>query len=169
MCRGCEAVSARQVAAGKAGQEVAGWALRHAGVLCLERIETGWRVQRQGARIIGATPIRTVAGDWRGVLIGGRSGLVEVKAVAVLSFGELDDHQHKALAEHHQAGGLSLVAWVPATGSEALLMHYRTLTSGGWRSGEPLHAGCSLAETARRQAGMEFAAARAAPLPLSAR
>jgi hypothetical protein len=156
-------MSRTQVAKGKAGQEVAGWALQRAGVLCLERIETGWRVHRQGARIVGATPLRTVSGDWRGVLRGGRSVLVEVKAVPVLSHGELDDHQHRALADHHQAGGLAVVAWVHATGAEAWLLHYVHLLGAGWRSGAPLHPENQMVQAARNRAGMEFATALARP------
>lgn len=117
----------RNMARGTTGQEVIGWRLRALGLLMVERVHTPWRVQRtpakngQPSRITGATQMEKVSGDWRAVMPGGKSVLVEVKAVDHLTFSEFADHQVKALNDHLAAGGLSLIGWV-FTGGDAVLV-----------------------------------------------
>lgn len=115
------AIQSRNRKVGEASEEVVAGRLRDLGALQVVSIDVGWRIQRQpGGKIIGATPKAKVAGDVRCVLPGGRSVLCEVKwtsAVApgaplVLNYGRLDKQQVDRLNEHHQAGALSLLAWV---------------------------------------------------------
>lgn len=58
--------------------------------------------------------IGKLEGDRRGLLDNGRSVLVEVKNYSseTLPYSALQKHQHAALLEHHQLGGLSLLVWV---------------------------------------------------------
>jgi hypothetical protein len=63
-----------------------------------------------------------VSGDWRGILPGGMSVLVEVKTVERLMYSEFADHQVDALNKHHAAGGLSLIGWV--CGSENFVLRW---------------------------------------------
>ncbi len=86
--------------------------LHRLGLLAISRHETGWRVKRAGGKIIGATPMGKVPGDFRAVVPGGRSVLVEVKRCASLTLSAFQPHSRKALEAHATAGGLSLVAWV---------------------------------------------------------
>ena len=53
-------------------------------------------------------------GDRRGIIGNGRSVLVEVKNISGdrLTYSEVKPHQHAALQEHHDLGGLSLLVWV---------------------------------------------------------
>lgn len=99
---------------GNAGELLVRRQLELRGVLLVEKIETGWGIVRgKGGRIVSAYPLEKVAGDFRGVLPGGRSVLVEAKTTeGTLPYSQLKNHQHKALKAHHDAGGLSLVAWV---------------------------------------------------------
>jgi penicillin-binding protein-related factor A (putative recombinase) len=99
---------------GKAGEELVKSALIARGVCMVEKIETGWGIIRAtGGRIRSAFPLEKVAGDFRGVLQGGQSVLVEAKtAQNKLTYSEIKPHQREALQRHHELGGLSLVAWV---------------------------------------------------------
>lgn len=68
--------------------------------------------------------LRRVSGDFRAVEPGtGRSVLVEVKARNDrLLHSDVRPHQHMALDFHHEAGGLSIIAWHnTATGAVYLL------------------------------------------------
>jgi hypothetical protein len=88
------------------------------GLRCVERIETGFRVKRVGKKIVGASPIAKVSGDFRAVVpFSGVSVLVEVKSrPGVLCWSALDEHQRAALDAHNNAGALSLLAWVSSHG-----------------------------------------------------
>lgn len=113
---------ARNRAVGQAAE----WAVRHAlakaGYRCIERIETGWRVQRcpRTHRIVGASPLAKVSGDFRAIEPGGRSVLVEVKRRERITWSDLDDHQVQALNNHAEAGALALLAWVRPDGQVSL-------------------------------------------------
>ena len=100
--------------AGNIGQMLTARELELRGVQMVETIETGWGIVRgKGGRIVDAYPLEKVAGDFRGVLEGGRSVLVEAKTTPDrLPYSQLKPHQHDALQTHHELGGLSLVAWV---------------------------------------------------------
>jgi hypothetical protein len=101
---------------GDHAEKVVAYHLHRIGLLAIVRLETGWRVQRAGGKIIGATPLAKVSGDFRAVVPGGRSVLVEVKRRAgVLRVSDFQPHSREALAAHAEAGGLSLVAWVNDT------------------------------------------------------
>lgn len=103
-------------AIGERAEWVARRRLEAAGVRLVERIGTPWRITRamRGGRsvIVGATPVGRVSGDYRGLLAGGRSVLVECKATDHLVWSTFEAHQRDALTAHAAAGGLSLVAWV---------------------------------------------------------
>jgi len=95
------------------GEAIARTLLDQHGVRSLWRIETGWRIHRVNGRIVGANPLRAVPGDWRGIMPGGRSVICEVKERPErLIWSDLEAHQHAALQEHADLGGLSLLAWV---------------------------------------------------------
>lgn len=101
---------------GDHAEKVVAYHLHRIGLLAVVRLETGWRVQRAGGKIVGATPLAKVSGDFRAVVSGGRSVLVEVKRRAsVLRVSDFQPHSRAALAAHAEAGGLSLVAWVNDT------------------------------------------------------
>ncbi len=92
--------------------------LRQMGFKCIVQLETGWRVKRAKGKIIGASPMAKVSGDFRAVCQGGRSVLIEVKLRArdTLRRSDFQLHNRIALDEHREAGGLSLVAWVTQHG-----------------------------------------------------
>lgn len=104
--------------AGKAGEALTQAALIRHGFRCIERVHTPWRVIRSAvggvSRITGATPEQKVSGDFRAVGPMGRSVLVEAKFDAKdrILFSDLADHQIRALNEHHEAGGLSILSVV---------------------------------------------------------
>ena len=99
------------VLAGQHGEMLARQALAQLGVHQIEKIEVGWRLQRVGGKIIGASPMAKVAGDYRGILAGGRSVMVEAKErkSGSLIYSDLEPHQHQHLMDHAKHGGLSLV------------------------------------------------------------
>jgi hypothetical protein len=109
---------------GNAGENLVKAELQRRGVALVERIETGWGIIRGATgRIVSAYPLSPVSGDFRGILAGGRSVLVEVKTIPErLPYSALELHQHVALKAHHEHGGLSLVAWV--NGEEVTIFEY---------------------------------------------
>lgn len=87
--------------------------LRSIGLLCVERIETGFRVKRFGKRIVGASPMAKVSGDFHAIAPGGSMVIVECKwRPEILQFSALDAHQVAALDRYTAAGALALLAWV---------------------------------------------------------
>jgi hypothetical protein len=125
-------VHRRSVKRGQHGELLARHALELYGVQQICRIETGWRIKRiPGGKIIGAIPISKVAGDFRGIMRGGRSVMVEVKertpkngnASGTICHSDLEPHQHTALQVHGLNGGLSIVC-VVFTGHGIALMDY---------------------------------------------
>ncbi|MCA9980330.1 MAG: hypothetical protein KDD89_05845, partial [Anaerolineales bacterium] len=65
---------------GNIGQMLTERELELRGVQMVEPIETGFGIVRgRGGKIVSAFPLEKVAGDFRGVLEGGRSVLVEAK------------------------------------------------------------------------------------------
>ncbi len=99
---------------GNAGEDIAAIRLRQLGVEMVERIQTGWGIVR-GARgqVTSAYPLAKVSGDFRGILPNGRSVLAEVKTTdGTLPYSQLEAHQHLALREHSDFGGLSLLVWI---------------------------------------------------------
>jgi Holliday junction resolvase len=103
--------------------------LRSMGLACVRRIETGWRVERVKGKIVGATPLAAVVGDIAAVIPpNGRSVLVEVKRREErLIWSDLEAHQHKALTEHCEAGGVSVIGWYNPDEAAAILMDYSKL------------------------------------------
>ncbi len=101
----------RNRAQGEAGQSAIELRLLEIGVQMVEAVHTPWRIKRVGGRIVGATPMKKVSGDFTGLLLGGRSVRCEAKTVEHLVFSEFADHQVKALDQHHQLGGISLIGW----------------------------------------------------------
>jgi hypothetical protein len=112
--------------AGKHGEAVAERVLAVYKLKQIVRIETGWRIIRNGfGKIVDAVPIAKVPGDFRAIEDGGRSVLVEVKERDdKLIWSDLDQHQHDALAEHARHGGLSLIVWVCPSDHAAFLLGY---------------------------------------------
>lgn len=103
----------RNKKAGEAAQTVFEWRLRALGIRMVEAIHTPWKIVRHPVtrKIVNAIQMEKVSGDYRGILAGGRSVLVEVKRRDHLVFSAFEGHQVRALDEHHQAGGLSLIGW----------------------------------------------------------
>jgi len=109
-------------------------ALAISGLKMIERVETGWKVLRgAGGRITHAFPMKKVAGDFRAVASGGRSVLVESKLRKGnrLTWTDFQKHQHAALLEHQEVGGLSLVAWTSDKG--LLIVQYYDLMVLGFK------------------------------------
>ena len=99
---------------GATGEAIVAMELRSRGVCLVERVHTPWGIQRaKGGRITGAYPLEKVSGDFVGILAGGRFVRCEVKTTdGRLPYSQLEPHQHSALLQHHELGGLSLVGWV---------------------------------------------------------
>jgi len=104
----------------------------------VEKIETGWRVQRMGGKIVGATPLARVSGDFRAVDARGKAVLVECKVRDdALPWSALDQHQHTALKAFSERGAHALIAWVnpvaTPTHPSLVVCYYRTaIVAGGW-------------------------------------
>lgn len=97
------------------GEQIARLVLDNYGVRQLCKIETGWRVHRGAlGKIVSATPVAQVAGDFRGVWCsGGTSVMVEVKERKdKVIYSDIKTHQHTALREHNMLGGISLVVCI---------------------------------------------------------
>lgn len=109
-----------RVKAGIDGEAKTRRLLEDLGFVCIERIETGFKVIRgPRGQIVHAFPMGKVAGDFRAVdPTSGRSVVVEVKnrKDGVLSLSDFEDHQAGFLTQHLQAGGLSLVVLVCPAG-----------------------------------------------------
>lgn len=107
---------------------------------CIRRIETGWKVKRHpvNRKIIGAIPIASVAGDIRAVWGAGMGVLVEAKHRKdnILSWGDLEDHQHASLTEHKEAGAMSLIGFTCPRG--VALFEYGDPELAHWAKGRPL-------------------------------
>lgn len=120
-------------------QEIVGHRLRVLGLKMVQRIATGWRLQRGKHGIMGATPLAKVHADFTAIVPGtGQSVRCEVKARrdGVLSLADFAPHQVRALTEHHELGGLSLVGWVHTHGVDVLRWPI-----AGLATGSPLHVG----------------------------
>jgi hypothetical protein len=103
----------KNYARGEVAQNAIEWRLRALGLLMVERIHTPWKIQRHPVtrKIVNAIQMEKVSGDFRALLPGGRSVLVEVKGCDALVFSAFARHQVDALNGHHAAGGLSLIGW----------------------------------------------------------
>lgn len=105
----------RRQQSGQGGEAIACWHLRARGFLCVEPIETGWKVVRTAGKITGAFPIQKVSGDAKALCPGGagRAVHVEIKSRrGRLGWAALAAHQVRHLAEQHAAGALALLVWV---------------------------------------------------------
>lgn len=106
-------MSRAQQRQGKAGEQIARAALARYDVQMLERIGTPVRIIAQKGEWVRIAYGEKVAGDYRGILRGGRSVLVEVKTTEHnLRWSDFREHQPGALDEHSRFGGLTLVVWV---------------------------------------------------------
>lgn len=115
---------------GEVGQHIARYILSQMGLGMIEPIHTPWKVlfKTVGGRrkVVDAFPLEKVSGDFRPIAPGGRSVLVEVKSRTTrdtFRWSDLEPHQHRALQEHYDWGGLSLVCWVIDSG-ECLVMEW---------------------------------------------
>lgn len=105
----------RNVRQGMATEEIACMWLRRYGFLCIEPIETPWRIIRHGGRVVGATPEKKVSGDFTAIEPStGRHVHVEVKSRDrdTLRFSDIEAHQRQAMDEKVAAKALCLVLWV---------------------------------------------------------
>jgi len=116
-------------AKGKTGEQQAVIALNTTNLQMVERIYTGWKMirtikRRGGQTLAWIVPQAKVSGDFRAVTPRGQSVLIEVKYHADQSFflSQLAKHQRKALTEHHENKGLSLVIWV--TDDDAYILRW---------------------------------------------
>jgi hypothetical protein len=114
-------MSRTEQAIGKHGQELAQATLRRMGVKMVEQIGTPVHLiphlrDKGYYRVIFG---EKVSGDHRGITFGGISVLVETKTILgreTLRWSDFREHQPGRLSEHHDEGGLSLVAWVSDIG-----------------------------------------------------
>jgi len=109
---------------GKSSEDAVLLRLLALGIQQVCKIETGWTVIFKMGKPVKAFPIAKVAGDFRGILPGGRSVLVESKAHMGkdhnLRWSDFDEHQFANLMQHHVFGGLSLVAYTNPYGLEIM-------------------------------------------------
>jgi len=126
----------KRVKSGAASEQVAERALKAAGYVCIEKIETGWTVIQRGGQIVKAFPKKKVCGDFWAVESGtGRAVRVEVKSTQAetLSLSALQEHQQKALTSIVEAGGIGLLIWI--RGYECIVYHWPIR---GFKKGSPL-------------------------------
>ena len=118
-------IGKRSQSKGVHGEALARMALERYGAQQICRIETGWRVKRgPGGKIIGATPIGKVAGDFRAIDRSGKSIMVEVKERDdSFTYSDIEDHQHAALKLHADNCGISLLCIVFAGKGIALIKY----------------------------------------------
>jgi hypothetical protein len=126
---------------GKAGQKYAATALRALGIECVEKVATPTILlptKIPGTfRVIYEEP---VSGDHRGILLGGRSVLAEVKTIMDrnLAWSDLRPHQPPALDRHAELGGLALLVWVHHSG--IYIMQWPVIGFGPHKSIKPEQA-----------------------------
>lgn len=114
----------RRQRSGQTGQATIVCLLRSLGFQCVEEVHTGMRMVGK----INGKPryvhSQKVSGDIRAVGPRGQSVLVEVKrrVKGNLTYSDLEPHQHRALNQHWDALGISLLAWVSDRG--AILMFW---------------------------------------------
>ncbi|MES2531956.1 MAG: hypothetical protein V4636_13040 [Pseudomonadota bacterium] len=104
-------------------QEIVGQRLRAGGLELVQRVETGWRVQRVRGRITGASPMGKVHCDWSAIVPGtGQSVRCEVKSRkdSQLSLSDFERWQLDALTAHTAFGGLTLIGHVHSRGVAVL-------------------------------------------------
>lgn len=114
----------RSRALGKLGERLVRTRLRAIGLKRIQKIETGWRIHRDArGKIVNATPIEKVQGDFTAIAPDGRSVLVEAKwrEEDRLRYSDLKPHQREALDEQVKCNGIGLVAWAHPDGAMILL------------------------------------------------
>lgn len=100
---------------GKIAEQLCEIALKRAGYRLVEKVEA--------PRTKTGIYLRTCSGDFRAVENGGRSVLVECKfRDRNLRKSDFRPHQIESLQDHHNAGGLSIVAHVTREGCR--LIHW---------------------------------------------
>lgn len=99
---------------GDIGEGMAEIELRRLGYRCIEKVQT--------ARTQYGKCIKSCSGDFRAVGPGGRSVLVEVKwrDRGHIRPSDLKPHQRAMLAEHHNAGGISLIIHASPAGCRVM-------------------------------------------------
>lgn len=114
----------RAQARGQFGERMAKACLQSLGLRRVQRIETGWKIRRVQGRIVGATPMAKVPGDFTALAptpTGARFVLIETKfRPDRLAHGDLDKHQVEALTTYHAEGAIAVVVWVSEAGAVAL-------------------------------------------------
>lgn len=101
------------VSLGQGGELVTRSSLTRLGFEMIERVHTPWRIQRKGKKIVGATPVERVSGDFIAIEPGtGKKVLVESKLRKGdrIRWSDLEKHQIEALDNNHALGGISLVS-----------------------------------------------------------
>jgi len=134
----------RNRALGEHAQNLAQSTLERMGFAMVERVETPWRIHRNGlGRIISATPVAKVSGDLRAVAPDGRSVLAEVKMRDErLVFSDLDRHQVAALDHHLRLRGVSLLVWVRLRPIAVDVLDWGTLRAAEFGPRASLVPGC---------------------------
>jgi penicillin-binding protein-related factor A (putative recombinase) len=103
---------------GEAAEQIAEFALRAYGIDTIHQIHTGWKVvewidRRRNVAVV--VPFKRVSGDrFARNPNTGQMILIEVKShdADTLPYSFLKSHQHDALKESVQEGGVSLLVWV---------------------------------------------------------
>lgn len=115
--------------AGNHGEDVAASALRLLGIQCVAKIATPHRRIKTPPYIVYD---EKVAGDHHGILPNGIGVLAESKTITGerLNYSVLKPHQHTALKEWYDNGGLALVVWV--SDYEVFVMEYYTAVNQGF-------------------------------------
>lgn len=111
-------------ATGEQGEQVIMAALAALGFVMITKVANTWHItkivqrrqpgERAPGEVLAWVVSARVEGDYRAIdPQTGKSVLCEVKAApGRLQHSRLKDHQRGALDEHHEAGGISLLAWV---------------------------------------------------------
>jgi hypothetical protein len=154
----------KRVKSGKLGEFAARALLESLGIRSLQRIETGMKIIRAFKngrnQIVNAVPLAPVAGDFSGYVIPNNQGLklfgvepmnvhpvpmiaeVKWRDKEKLGLCDLEDHQHKFLAQYELDQAIGLVVWVrPIAGLvpyEVQVARYDAMLKAGWAKGKPL-------------------------------
>ncbi len=152
-----------RVKLGKLGEKITKRFLVEMGVVCCQRIETGFRILHTPHGVM-PIPVAKVAGDFHGfVLQKSPDGfapwpipiLCEAKwrSSEKFSWAALEDQQHEYLAEYAKHRCMAWVSWANERG--VVLFKYKQAILNGWADGKPMTWETANLIAIRKQTGLD--------------